>query len=240
VARPQRFEGLTLMAVEARDPTALEGPDEADVEPVGQWLQRGGSCWQDPSGRQGWCHGRIRQEALQCVHGGSRLMQSHRHPSQSVHPFEYAAVYQPHQAFDRLVVGCLGSDAMTGLVRGSRERRAAGVVFGLFVAGGLLVLFAGTLARATELEREAAQARAEIAALEARLESGRAEVEFMGSDAFVEQRARAEGYGARAEVPFRLPEDAPSPPPLESLGADEETPRAGSAFDAWMTLLFGA
>src|SRR3990172_8734186 len=96
---------------------------------------------------------------------------------------------------------------------GFLERRgAAALVFGLFVAGGLFFVFAGTLARATELEEQAARARAEVAALEARVEAGRAEVEFLKSDPFLEQQARALGYGTRAEESFRLPDDAPSAP----------------------------
>ena len=69
---------------------------------------------------------------------------------------------------------------------------------------------------------------------------GRAEVEFMRSDPFVEQQARAAGLGSKAEQPFRLPDDAPSPPPLVALGAEAETPATGSPFDAWMMLLFGS
>jgi cell division protein FtsB len=121
-----------------------------------------------------------------------------------------------------------------------RERRgAAALVFGLFVAGGILVLFAGTLARATEIEQEASRARAEIAALETRLESGRAEVEYMQSQPFIEQQARAAGLGTKAELPFRLPDAAPSPPPLVALGTEAAAPVAGSPFDAWLALLFG-
>ena len=84
------------------------------------------------------------------------------------------------------------------------ERRgAAAIVFGLFVAGGIVFVFAGTLARATELEQEAARARAEVAALEERLAAGNAEVEFLRSDRFLEQQARVVGYGEqrRAALP---------------------------------------
>jgi cell division protein FtsB len=122
-----------------------------------------------------------------------------------------------------------------------KERRgAAALVFGLFVAAGILLLFAGTLARATQLEQQAARAREEIAVLETRLELGRAEVDLMRSDAFVEQQARAAGLGTKAELPFRLPDDAPSPPPITPLGAGAPPPEAGSPFDAWMALLFGS
>ena len=114
------------------------------------------------------------------------------------------------------------------------------MVFGLFVAGGHPRLFAGTLARATELEQEAARARAEIAALETRLELGRAEVELMRSDPFVEQAGPAAGLGDEGGAALPAARDAPSPPPIVSLGAEATAPAADSPFDAWMTLLFGA
>ncbi|HKZ91110.1 MAG TPA: septum formation initiator family protein [Candidatus Limnocylindrales bacterium] len=130
---------------------------------------------------------------------------------------------------------------MSRLAGRFRERRgAAAAVFGLFVAGGVVMLFAGTLARATELEQEAARARAEIAALEARLEAGRAEVEFLKNDAFVEQQARVAGFGSKPEQPFRLPADAPSPPPVVPLGTSASDAVVSSPFDAWMALLFGS
>lgn len=124
--------------------------------------------------------------------------------------------------------------------RGILERRgAAAIVFGLFVAGGVVFVFAGTLARATELEAQAAQARAEVAALEARAEVGRAEIEFMKGDAFIEQQARAAGYGQKGELRFRLPDDAPPPPPLVALGTRSDGTAAESPLEAWMELLFG-
>lgn len=124
---------------------------------------------------------------------------------------------------------------------GFPERRgAAALVFGLFVAGGLVFVFAGTLARATELEEQAARARAEVAALAARVEAGRAEVEFLKGDPFLEQQARALGYGMRAEQRFRLPDGAASPPPLAPLGASTTPAGGGTPLEAWLELLFGA
>jgi cell division protein FtsB len=124
---------------------------------------------------------------------------------------------------------------------GLPERRgAAALVLGLFVLAGIVVVFAGTLARATELEQQAARARAEVAALEARLEAGYAEVEALRQDRFLEQQARAVGYGERGEVPFRLPEDAPSAEPIPALGWSTSSETAGAPLDAWLDLLFGA
>jgi len=127
------------------------------------------------------------------------------------------------------------------LLRGglSERRGAAAIVLGLFVAGGLVFVFAGTLARATELEEQAARARAEVAALEARVVAGRAEVEFLKSDPFLEQQARAVGFGTKAEQRFRLPDDAPSPPVVEALDSGGAEPAPGSPLEAWLELIFG-
>lgn len=129
---------------------------------------------------------------------------------------------------------------MSWLRRSFPERRGAAlVVLGLFVAGGIVFVFAGTLARATELEARAARARAEVAALEARVEAGRAEVDFLESDAFVDQQARAAGYGAKGEIRFRLPDDAPPPPPLRVLGTSSSVAETRTALAAWLELLLG-
>jgi cell division protein FtsB len=121
------------------------------------------------------------------------------------------------------------------------ERRgAAAIVFGLFVAGGVVFVFAGSLARATELEAQAAQARAEVTALEARVAAGRAEVAFLEEDAFVDQQARANGYGEQGEQRFRLPDEAPSPPAIMPLGTSDDDASGTSPLEAWLQLLFGS
>ena len=119
-------------------------------------------------------------------------------------------------------------------------RRAAGVVFGLFVAVGLVVVFGGTLGRSTDIEAKAAQTRAEVHALEARVAAGDAELRFFETDAFVLQQARAHGYGEKGETLFALPDDAPSPEPIVPIGSGHEEGAASAPFDAWMDLLFGA
>jgi hypothetical protein len=121
-----------------------------------------------------------------------------------------------------------------------RRGSAAAIVLGLFVAIGIIVVFAGTLTRATEIEAEAARARAELALLDQRVAAGRAELEFVETDRFVEQQARAAGYGTPDERAFGLPDDAPPAPPVVMLGATAEDAAALSPFDAWMELLFGA
>ena len=114
------------------------------------------------------------------------------------------------------------------------------LVLGLFVAGGLVFVFAGTLARSTDLEAQAQKARAEVAALEARVEAGLAEVEFVKTDAFIDQQARAIGYGTPGETRFRLPPDAPPPAFITPLGSEGEGVVTTAPFEAWMELLFGA
>jgi cell division protein FtsB len=122
----------------------------------------------------------------------------------------------------------------------SGGRRAAAVVFALFVAGGLLLVFAGTITRSNDIEAEAARARAEVAALEARVAAGEAEIEFFASDAFVQQQARALGFGERGERRFALPADAPSPVPIVPIGSVDQDSASKAPFEAWMELLFGA
>jgi hypothetical protein len=121
----------------------------------------------------------------------------------------------------------------------SQPRGAAALVLGIFVAGGLIVIFAGALARATELEREAEQARRDVAGLRATVEAGVAEADFILTDRFVEQQARAVGYGTRGERPFRLPESVPSPDPIDPLGGGPTASTATTPLEAWVRLLFG-
>ena len=112
-------------------------------------------------------------------------------------------------------------------------------MLGLFVAGGLVFVFAGTLSRATRSEAEAATARAGVAALEAQVEAGQAEIEFVESREFIDQFARSVDYGAAGETSFQLPEDAPSPPPIEPVGNRASSGRQPAPLEAWIDLLLG-
>jgi len=118
-------------------------------------------------------------------------------------------------------------------------RRALRLVVGLVIVIGLIVVFAGTLTRSTDIETRAERARAEIAALEDRAAAGRAEVAFFGSDHFIRQQARALGFGEKGEVPFALSEGAPSPEPIEPIGPREVGGPAKAPLEAWVELLFG-
>ncbi len=124
-----------------------------------------------------------------------------------------------------------------GLLRG---RRAAALVFGLFVVAGLVLVFAGTLTRSTDIEAEAARLRAEIAALEADYSAGGRALAIYRTDAFATWHARSLGLGGKGEKRIMLPDDAPSPPPIVPLGADAGERQAMAPIDAWLDLLFGA
>lgn len=119
-------------------------------------------------------------------------------------------------------------------------RRAAVVVFALFVMAGLVLVFAGSLTRSTDLEAEAARMEAEIARLEEQVAAGEAELRFIQTDAFLRWQARAEGYGEAGETRFGLAPGAPSPQPIVPLGPSRSDETARAPFDAWMDLLFGS
>ncbi len=130
---------------------------------------------------------------------------------------------------------------MSLLRRGFLERRGAAVlVFGLFVAAGIVFVFAGTLARATELEQQAALAREEVQLFRDLLAASDAELRFLGDPRFLEQQARVVGWGERDEQAFELPRDAPSPEPIVPLGSVDEMTRSSPPLEAWLELLFGA
>ena len=82
----------------------------------------------------------------------------------------------------------------------------------------LVVVFAGILARADELEATERLEQAEVEALTVHAELADREIEFVDTDAFIEQAARGEGYGGEGERRFRLPDDAPPPPTVRPLG----------------------
>ena len=148
-------------------------------------------------------------------------------------------MFTPAGHVDRPALLSLRSDRMT-TKRGFLERRGtAALMLGLFVAGGLIFIFAGTLARATRSEAEAASARAGVAVLEAQLEARQVELEFVETESFVEQFARSVSYGAEGEIAFGLPEDAPSPPPIEPIGSSDSAQRDPPPLKAWIDLLFG-
>jgi hypothetical protein len=134
--------------------------------------------------------------------------------------------------------------AMDALRRGLAQRRSVmGLVMVAVVAVAVVLVFTGTLSRSTSVETSAEKMRAEVAALQARVDVGDAEVEFLETDAFVEQVARSVGLGERGEQgerPFSLRPGSPSPPPITPLGSEPVGGTPVAPFDAWMDLLFGA
>ncbi len=129
---------------------------------------------------------------------------------------------------------------MTSSRRGPLQgRRAAALVFGLFVAAGLVLVFGGTISRSNDIEARAERLRAENLALEARVAAGDLEFELVGTDEFIAWQARAYGTGAKGETIIVPPNDAPSPEPIVPLGAGKADDRARAPLDAWLELLFG-
>lgn len=119
-------------------------------------------------------------------------------------------------------------------------RRAAALVFGLFVVVGLVLVFSGTVARSTDIEAEKARLQSEIERLEARVAAGAEELTFLETEAGVRWLARVQGFGQPNEELFALPANAPSPQPLVPLGGDLQHGQTRAPIDAWLDLLFGA
>jgi cell division protein FtsB len=135
-----------------------------------------------------------------------------------------------------------GADGVAGRAGPRRirlERRGAIALLVVFVLIWLAFIFAGSLARATDLDARLSDARALTAALEAQVEAGYAEIDFVESPAFLELAARRIGYGTEGEQSFALPDDAPPPAALPVIGSDQGFARGGTPLDAWLELLFG-
>lgn len=120
------------------------------------------------------------------------------------------------------------------------ERRGVSILVGMLVAGWLVFIFAGALNHAEEVDEIAAQLRQDNAELQRRVEAGRGEMEWVRKNPFLDLQARAYGFGSAGERSFALPDDAPSPPPLELLGAGTERAATRTPLDEWLDLLFGA
>jgi hypothetical protein len=93
------------------------------------------------------------------------------------------------------------------------------IVGAAIVAVWLVVVFAGIVSRADELEATADRERQTRDALVIQSELVDDEIDFVRSEAFVQQAAREHGYGTDGEQHFRLPDDAGTPPPIHPLGA---------------------
>ena len=113
------------------------------------------------------------------------------------------------------------------------------VVGAAILAVWLVLVFGRVLTQLNEATERAATVNAESAALQARLEAGRRELELVQSDAFQALQARAFGLGGERERAFALEIDAPPPPTVVPLGG--ESPSAvRTPLESWLRLLFGA
>lgn len=103
----------------------------------------------------------------------------------------------------------------------------------------MVLIFGSALADVNAAHRRAEQTRADSAALQARLDQGRAEVGLIQTDAFLRLQARAYGMGERGERAFALEAGTPLIDPVLPLGTAPEPPAADSPLDDWLQLLFG-
>lgn len=128
---------------------------------------------------------------------------------------------------------------------GGRTRRLrpgrAYVVFAavLIVSVWLVLVFGRALTDLNVATERAAAVTAESAALEARLEAGRREVELVQSDGFMAMQARAYGMGRPGERAFALEPGAPVAPSITPLGAVSASSRPLTPLESWLRLLFG-
>lgn len=120
------------------------------------------------------------------------------------------------------------------------ERRSAIALVLLFAAGWIAFIFAGSMARAADLEAQLDDARIRTAALKAEVDAGFAELEFVQTPAFLEQAARSIGFGTTDEQAFALPADAPPPAPVPIIGATTSRSLPEAPLEAWLQLLFGS
>lgn len=123
--------------------------------------------------------------------------------------------------------------------RARLERRAAGTLLVLIVAVLLIIVFAGALAEANELNARAAAARQQTLELKLQVEAGRREIVAIQTDAFLSLLARAFGMGDVVEHPFGLRPGAPPPRAIVPLGTTPDPIEASTPLDDWLDLLLG-
>lgn len=122
---------------------------------------------------------------------------------------------------------------------GRLSRRSLVLSGALLAVVWLVLVFGSALADVDAAHRRAEQTRADNAALQERLEQGRAEIELMQTDEFLRQQARAYGMGERGERAFALEAGTPLMEPIPPLGISLEPPAARSPLEEWFLLLFG-
>jgi hypothetical protein len=104
------------------------------------------------------------------------------------------------------------------------ERRAlialAALVAGVAGAAGI----SRAMTDVIETRALVVEAQALNDSIRAQVDAGRREIELGRSDAYLRFAARTLGYGRGREVAFALREDAPPPPSITPLGADQAPP----------------
>lgn len=118
-------------------------------------------------------------------------------------------------------------------------RPYVGLAVALVVGAWLVLIFGAALTELNEATECAADVRAETAALQARLDAGRREVELAQTEGFLQMQARAYGMGLPGELPFALEPDAPPPPPVTPLGQERAVAPPATPLESWLRLLFG-
>jgi len=109
---------------------------------------------------------------------------------------------------------------------------------GLLVAAWVVFSFGRTLTTLNSTSDRLADMRAENAAIQLRIEQGRAEMELAQTPAFQRMLARSFGMGLPGERAFALDAAAPPAPVVVPLGR-EGGATAGTPLDAWLSLLLG-
>jgi cell division protein FtsB len=122
----------------------------------------------------------------------------------------------------------------------SLTRRHLMLAAGGLVSAWIALVIAGAVGDSSAVNQRAAALRQENAALQARLEMTRREVELVQSEPYVDLEARAFGMGRGNERAFSLQPGAPPPQRLRLLGEDPDKTVASSPLDDWLDLLFGA
>jgi cell division protein FtsB len=122
----------------------------------------------------------------------------------------------------------------------SLTRRHLMLAAGGLVAAWIALVIAGAVGDSSAVNQRAAALREENAALQARLEMTRREVELVQSEPYVDLEARAFGMGRGNERAFSLQPGAPPPRRLRLLGEDPDGAIASSPLEDWLDLLFGA
>ena len=112
-------------------------------------------------------------------------------------------------------------------------------VGGVILTVWLVVIFGRAIADSNALSQRQAQEAAINAQLRAQVEQGRAEIDFIKTEPFLQFEARAVGMGAAGERAFALEPNAPPPPPLTPLGSDHPQTDATTPLEDWLHLLFG-